>query len=346
MIGIGVIEGFFGPEWPWESRHHFCKSLQSYGGQFYIYAPKRDAYLRKSWTQHHPAEMWGELKKISKTCSQNKIDFGVGLSPFEIHTHWNNQTKGQLKDKVRTLQDLEIKYLGLFFDDMKGAADLADKQIEIVDFIKNVAGCTLLFCPTYYSDDPILDKVFGQRSFDYLEKIGRLPADVQILWTGRKVISESISDEDLKKVASVIRRKPIIWDNYFANDGPKQCKFLKFKPLLGRDKNALDSSEGWAFNLMNQPRLSEILFASSVEVLRNNADPYEALKKMSRKIAGDEIEFVVQTYAKTFLESGLDNLNEKTKGELQGLLKDDDASQELLSWLAGKYTVGTECLTD
>lgn len=229
---------------------------------------------------------------------------------------------------------------------MKGAPDLAEKQIEIVRYIREFTDSTLLFCPTYYSNDPILDKVFGRRSDDYLEKIGTLPSDVQILWTGNKVISESISDEDLNAVSAVIKRKPIIWDNYFANDGPKQCKFLKLKPLRGRDKKTLTSTSGWAFNLMNQPRLSEVLFASSVEVLRNSTDPSAAFRQMSRKIAGSDIDFIFSQFAKAFVETGLDGLDEKTREEIRTNLRSDEFSQELTGWLAGEYTVGPECLTD
>ncbi len=203
--------------------------------------------------------------------------FGVGLSPFEIYSRWNEKTKELLREKVQKLEELDITYLGLFFDDMKGSPDLADRQLEIVNYVRGTTDKTLLFCPTYYSDDPLLDKIFGQRSPHYLRQMGTLPADIQIFWTGSKVISKSISAEELKAVAGVLQRKPMIWDNYFANDGPKQCRFLKLKPLEGRSQDTLKSSSGWAFNLMNQPSLSEAVFASSVDVLQKvlfQANPF------------------------------------------------------------------------
>lgn len=72
-------------------------------------------------------------------------------------------------------------------DDMKGGPNLAETQIEIVEYVQCVTDKTILFCPTYYSDDPILDKVFGRRPSNYLEKIGTLPQKVQIFWTGNFV---------------------------------------------------------------------------------------------------------------------------------------------------------------
>ena len=172
-IGIGIIEGFFGPHWSWDSRDFICDFLAKNDSQFYVYAPKQDSFLRKNWMQDHPPDLWHKIQSLSQRCSAKKIAFGLGLSPFEIHDHWTAETKNSLREKILKLEDLDSKYLGLFFDDMKGSPDLADKQIEIVEFVRNITRQTILFCPTYYSDDPILDKVFGTRAPDYLEKIGK-----------------------------------------------------------------------------------------------------------------------------------------------------------------------------
>ncbi len=184
-VGIGIVEGFFGPEWSWENRNLICQSLSAKSGDFYIYAPKRDSFLRKNWQQDHPLEIWQELQKLSLLCESLKVKFGVGLSPFEIHEHWGEKAKGILRDKLKKLEDLNLKYLGLFFDDMKGAPDLAEKQSEIMEFVHNQSKLTILFCPTYYSKDPILDRVFGPRPAHYLEKLGAgLAPEIVILWTG------------------------------------------------------------------------------------------------------------------------------------------------------------------
>ncbi|MGC4097515.1 MAG: beta-N-acetylglucosaminidase domain-containing protein [Nitrospira sp.] len=180
MFGIGLIEGFFGPEWPWKSRHRFCKSLRAYGGAFYLYAPKRDGCLRKNWKQHHEDDVWNEIKRLGATCRRNQTAFGIGLSPYEIHSDWNLRTKTALRDKIERVHELDITFLCLLLDDMKGASDLADRQVEIVEYVRSMMRMPLVFCPTYYSDDPILDKVFGQRPDDYLEKIGRLSNDIHI----------------------------------------------------------------------------------------------------------------------------------------------------------------------
>ncbi len=345
MFGIGIIEGFFGPEWTWEARHHHCNNLASHGGAFYIYAPKRDSFLRKNWTQNHSVETWKQLRQLSAQCQNNHIAFGIGLSPFEVRASWNQQTKTLLRDKVRTLHELDFSYLGLFFDDMKGAPDLAEKQIEILEHVQGVTDKTILFCPTYYSDDSILDKVFGQRPTDYLEKIGTLPENIQILWTGRKVISKTIAPAELDEVAEVLRRKPFVWDNYFANDGPKQCKFLKLQPFEGRSKAAFQRSAGWAFNLMNQSMVSEILFASSVPVLRDGENPSDSFQRELRKGVGEHLN-LINKHRTTFVDAGLDGLGEQLKKEIVSSLVADGPLKEIVDWVNGKYLVGPECLTD
>lgn len=347
-IGIGMVEGFFGPEWSWDDRNSVCQFLSDQQADFYIYAPKRDHYLRKSWMENHPDEIWNELKKLSANCKSKNVKFGVGLSPFEIHLNWNQQAKDALKRKVLKLQELEIDYLGLFFDDMKGSPDLADKQVEIVQYVKSLTSITILFCPTYYSFDPILDKVFGQRSAGYLEKIGQgLSSEVQILWTGDKVISKTITAENLHLVTELLQRKPLVWDNYFANDGPKQCKFLKLFPLQGRDSRAYQASAGWAFNLMNQANLSKIAFLSSMGVLLNNQSPEESFQGAIEELTNETISKNILRNQSVLVETNLDLISPDVKEELQTwLARKNPVTNEILDWLDGKYNVGPECLTD
>jgi len=346
MFGIGVVEGFFGPEWSWKSRHQFCESLRAYGGEFYLYAPKRDRCLRRNWKEHHAVEVWGKIKNLSTTCRRNEVAFGMGLSPFEIHADWNQNTKTLLRDKIERVHELDIKFLGLLLDDMRGASDLADRQVEIVEYVRSMTSTPIVFCPIYYSDDPLLDKVFGQRPDDYLEKIGNLSNDIHIFWTGSHVIPRSISDAELDAIARILKRKPFIWDNYFANDGPRQCKFLKLKPLEGRTRNALQKSIGWAFNLMNQPSLSEILLAASIDVLWKGANPTDSFHRVATRLAGPQFELALKKHEQALVELGLDKIGEDGKKEIFASLDGGRFSQEISDWLNGKYVVGEECLTD
>ncbi len=347
-IGTGIIEGFFGPEWSWEVRGHALNQINQSGGGFYFYAPKRDSFLRKNWHEQHPADQWDRLVQFSKQCQNQKIKFGIGLSPFEIHNEWNENTKQLLTKKIEKISELQIDYLGIFFDDMKGSADLAKKQSEILDFIQSCIKTKIIFCPTYYTWDPILDKVFGQRPEQYLESLAEnVSSDIEFLWTGNKVISQEISVADLKHVAAIIRRKPIIWENYFANDGPKQCKFLPVKPYLGREKNVLSESGGWAFNLMNQGMLSLINYASAVSVLNHETEPLEALRNTLESHFSSEVSRFIIDNSDLFLKKGLDVLTTEEKHRMKMIFSNkSNFEKDYIDWLDGKYIVGPECLTD
>ena len=65
------------------------------------------------------------------------------------------------------------------------------------------------------------------RGSEYLSTIGlKLAPDIDVMWTGPKVISRLISVESIDEVADVLRRKPVIWDNLHANDYDQKRLFL------------------------------------------------------------------------------------------------------------------------
>jgi hypothetical protein len=64
MTQIGIVEGFFGPTWSNEARHAWAALLKKYGGDFYIYAPKRDSFLRKSWKEVWSLDYLDKIKNL------------------------------------------------------------------------------------------------------------------------------------------------------------------------------------------------------------------------------------------------------------------------------------------
>ena len=59
---------------------------------------------------------------------------------------------------------------------------------------------------------------------EYLDALGRgLHEGIGVFWTGRKVVSETITKEEVIALERVIRRKPIIWDNLVRSDGPSNA---------------------------------------------------------------------------------------------------------------------------
>lgn len=76
----------------------------------------------------------------------------------------------------------------------------------------------------------------------YLLTLGsHLNQQIDVMWTGNKVIPEVITRESIEELVSVLRRKPVIWDNIHANDYDQRRVFLgaycgrriDLYPLLG-----------------------------------------------------------------------------------------------------------------
>jgi hyaluronoglucosaminidase len=348
MALTGIVEGFFGPAWPREKRESFAPFLSKNGGDFFVYAPKQDPNLRKKWRDPWEPSYVDYLKSLASTFQREGIQFGVGLSPFGLGTAFSLQDKEILKAKLTLLQTIGIDLLGLFFDDMPTTENLAATQIEVVKFVRSVFGKKIIFCPSYYSFDPVLDKVFGTRPPRYLEEIASgVPLDVAVIWTGPKVISPEISSEHLREVQALLKRKPFIWENLYANDGPKNCKFLKLKPFSGRGEGTFEEAEGIAFNLMNQPELSKILYLSSLYAL-NGRGVEEGFDLALSELCSEEFKTFLQRESANFLTLGLDQIDENKRALLLSELNrfTDSAAQEIRDWLEGRYTVGSECLTD
>lgn len=348
MKKTGVVEGFFGPQWQQADRKSYAEFLSRYGGDFYIYAPKQDSHLRKQWREFWDESYRAMLTDLSYTFHASGVKFGVGFSPFGLGTNFTEEDKIALGEKLEILNKLGVDILGLFFDDMPVNSNLAQTQIEALRVVQMYFRGQIVFCPSYYTPDPILDKVFGQRPENYLNEIANgVPQGVSIAWTGPKVISPVIDEAYLIEVSGLLKRKPFIWENLFANDGPKNCKFLKLKPFTGRDKNAFSQTEAFGFNLMNQAQLSKIVYLASKFVLEGHDSDASFERALSELCSRDFKEFIL-THKENFLTSGLDKITAEEKDVLINKLlnMNDQGAIEIKDWLEDKYLVGSECLTD
>ncbi len=349
MIKTGVIEGFFGPKWPRAARLSYASFLAKHGGDFYIYAPKQDPHLRKKWRDSWDLDYLSELSELRLNFHSAGVRFGIGFSPFGLGSKIEAADRAALSEKLSLLQGLQIDLLGLFFDDMPVTPNLARTQLEVVDLIRSQFRGQLVFCPSFYSPDPILDKVFGQRPPGYLQELATgIPRDVSIVWTGPKVISPEIPADHLRETTELLKRRPFLWENLYANDGPKNCKFLKLTPFTGRLPECFSLVDALGLNLMNQPELSKILYLSSLFVVTGQADAEAAFRKAINELTSPEFGDFLLRHSDDFRTRGLDFL---TPGETTHLLQEvgqfsDPAAREIAEWLSGSYTVGSDCLTD
>lgn len=360
MISLSVIEGFYGTPWSTRARKSWAHFLSTKKGSSYIYAPKSDRRLRKLWRNPWQDEDIHFFSELCKTFQNNHVPFGIGLSPFGLASLKNFPKDEVLRKKIDQLNQLNLNFLGIFFDDMTIHEDMARQQVDFLHFIQERTNAKILFCPSFYSDDPILDQVFGARPVNYLNDIGsHLNQEIDIFWTGPKVISPEISMDHLHGTKELLQRWPIIWDNSFANDGPRNCKFLKLKPYEGRSfKQGIQSIY---LNLMNQPYLSMILFETSHLTLQG-FDPEKSWEvSLSRMVEPDLVDFLMRNQH-VLCQDGLDRIDDERRKKFLyqlKIIKDHEQSflnntsdftcqviDELEQFLTFQYVVDSDCLTD
>ena len=351
---VGVIEGFFGQSWSWDERTAYASFLRTHGYSFYIYAPKDEPFLRKRWSEPFPAERLTQLSTLFSTYTSCGIQRGVGLSPYEAYRDYDSGARARLREKVKVLNTLSLDILCVLFDDMRGDVPaLAETQIRILGDIREVSNAPrIIFCPTYYSYDPIIERCFGPMPPHYLEDLGRgLDQSIDLFWTGEKVMSSAYPEGHLKEVAERMRRKPFLWDNYPVNDSKRASPFLFLKAFENRGPHLADLASGHAVNPMKQPWLSQIPLAS----LRSNYEQTgsydrEAMTLLcAKEVCGDEVGGLIAYDLALFHDVGLEALNDEQKRYLRVRYeghKEDPFCREILLWLDNGYQFDPACLTD
>ena len=343
-VELGVIEGFYGRPWSWAERRGVVAALAPHGYRFHLYAPKADDHLRRRWREPHPPGEAAELAGFGDACRSLGVRFGVGLSPFELHANFDAAGRDALAAKLTMLDDIGVQVLAILFDDMRGDfADLAVRQTEIVRFAaERTRAGRLIVCPSYYSDDPVLDREFGQRPSGYLEALGRgLDPAIDIMWTGEEICSTDFTAEHLDRVADQLRRKPFLWDNYPVNDGPKMSRHLHLRAFTGRSAAVLEGGvSAHGVNAASQPVLTRIPALTLAESYAAGTayDPDRAFRSAAVEVMGVELAAMVEADLPLLQDEGLDRLGtqrEVLRARYAALAH--PGAREIVEWLDGGY---------
>ena len=341
---LGIIEGYYGGPWTWHERADWVSFLAPHGYRFHMLAPKADPYLRRLWRELHPDAVADRIKAFAAHCAASGVRFGVGLSPLNIFQDFGEEAKAALAAKLAHLDSLGVQDLGILFDDMRGdLPELAATQLKVVDFIsERTKASRLIVCPTYYTDDAVLDRVFGARPPGYLEDLGKgLDPAIGVFWTGEEVCSREYGVGHLQRVGEVLRRKPTLWDNYPVNDGPRMSPYLHLRAFTGRRAAIAPLIAAHAINPALQPTLSRIPALTLADAYaQGDAYQYgEAFARAAILALGDELGAAIIRRVGLFQDSGLANLEDDTKARLREVFSafHHPGAREVLTWLDGGY---------
>ncbi|MDX1553028.1 MAG: beta-N-acetylglucosaminidase domain-containing protein [Marinobacter sp.] len=348
-VELGIIEGFYGPLWSWQERKQLVQALEPHGYRFYLYAPKADAFLRRRWHEPFPQEAAVEMADFSRFCRKHGVRFGVGLSPFEVFNDFNDAAKEALAAKLALLDEIRVQELALLFDDMRSdTPDLAARQADIVHWVAERSGAEQLsVCPSYYSDDPVLDRVFGDRPAHYLEDLGKaLDPSVRVLWTGEEVCSREISPGHLRRVSESLGRKPVLWDNYPVNDGDRMSRHLHLRAFTGRPAANKEYLAGHAINPALQPTLTTIPAITLAQSYKQGPGYQygQAFLRAAEEVLGKELAKQITADLLVLQDAGLSRISSERRQAMTETYSrfDHPAAREILRWLAGEYQVTDE----
>lgn len=281
----GIVEGFFGPLWSMAHRRRLFEFGAARGMNTYLYAPKDDPYHRKRWRLPYPPKEWGALSRLIRGAQRHGIDFVYGFHPGEGLCFSAEAPVRILLKKAHRFYDAGVRTFAVLFDDIPSRLT---HEIDCKRFKHSLAAAQGAWlsriiesqpaawkdvewwiCPSYYSPDPLLARVFGAFEPEFLERLAaNLPAQVACFWTGPAVVSNIISLAHVRATARRVRHPLILWDNYPVNDLTMRDE-LHIGPLRGRDPRLPQAVYGFLNNPLLQEELSMIPLATCFDYARD-----------------------------------------------------------------------------
>ncbi|XP_017760323.1 PREDICTED: protein O-GlcNAcase isoform X2 [Eufriesea mexicana] len=246
----GVVEGFYGRPWTTEQRKDLFQKLKKWGMDSYLYAPKDDYKHRAYWRDLYTVEEAEHLTGLITAARECGITFYYALSPGLDITYSSLKEVTILKRKLEQVSQFGCTAFALLFDDIEPEMSEADKevfqsfahaQVSVTnDIFQHLGQPKFLLCPTQYCATRAMPNV---ASSEYLNTLGsKLAQEIDIMWTGPKVISRLLTVESIEEITEVLRRPPVIWDNLHANDYDQKRVFLG--PYAGRSPDLIPKLRG------------------------------------------------------------------------------------------------------
>lgn len=306
FVHRGVIEGYYGAPYAHADRLWLLERMGRWGMNRYVYAPKDDPLHRAQWRSAYDAGQVREFGELVAHGGAQGVAVGFAISPGLTIEYGAPGDVRALCEKFRSFRALGARFFCLALDDVPTGflhagdaatfSSLAAAHVALTHAVAEALGgdCTLWLVPTDY---------VGVEGTDYLAHLGgALDPAIEVGWTGRTVISPTITAAEAATRAATLRRKVLIWDNVPVTDGPMR-PMLHLGPLRGRDAALPAHVSGFLFNPMAQARASAVALRTGADYLRDPAgyDPQAAwAAAVAEAGAGAEAPFALFAAAHCF----------------------------------------------
>ncbi|XP_074896374.1 protein O-GlcNAcase-like [Buteo buteo] len=251
----GVVEGFYGRPWSMEQRKLLFQWLKRWGLNCYMYAPKDELKHRLLWREPYTEHEAARMRSLIEAAQEQGVEFVFAISAGQDMVFSSAGDRLLLQEKLRQVAAMGCQSFALLFDDIDPCMCQADRdvfpslaqaQASVANEVYQELGqpSVFLFCPTEYCSS--LCSPSPSQSC-YLLTIGQeLLPGIGVIWTGPKVVSQELSAMQLEEVEGVLRRRPVIWDNLYAND--YDCRRVFLGPYMGRAPGLMSRLHGLLLN--------------------------------------------------------------------------------------------------
>lgn len=289
----GLIEGFYDRLWTWDERARVADFVAAHGFGTYVYAPKEERAQNGGWRDGYPEPHRRALAAFGERCRDAGMELWIGLRPVGI-SYVDDADIAVLVERVEADLALGPDRVVLLADDIPTQLDppssdrfddLSAAHAWLVSLVLRHTALTperLVFVPTHYA---------GHGS-PYLRALGaQLPLEVDLCWTGSDVVVPTIGSDEAVGMGAVLRRPPLVWDNYPVNDAG-MVEHLHVGPIRGRAPDLDRHVRGVLVNPALQPMVTLIPLATWGEYLRDPSgyDPEAAWGRALAEVAGSAMD--------------------------------------------------------
>ncbi|MFC9692477.1 beta-N-acetylglucosaminidase domain-containing protein [Kribbella sp. NPDC056951] len=305
----GGMESFYGQPWQQADLLNHLDFLGRHRMNAFQYTVSGDPHTAGAeWRTRYTGADVERMRGAIERAKANQVEFIYRINPeanaspeiakqFGI-CHIRQADKDALIARYQQLWDLGERTFSIGWDDVGGefrcpederafgsdASPLGAAQAHVVNdvydrFVKTHPGARLLTVPTDY---------WGTGTTPYRTRFAALiPTDVDIFWTGREVVSPTITTDDAAAASAAFGgRKLLIFDNYPVNDYTPTAQHLG--PLVGRDAGLPQYATGFLINEMQEAEPSLIALGTAAEYAWNPTayQPQAAWQRILTELGG------------------------------------------------------------